>query len=191
MNIGIDLDGVLFDTEAILKCEAELFDMKLGGNGVARKDELLCQHRYNWTIEQETEFLHNHIVSAILRAPLKHYARYVLDELRSQGHKLFVITSRGNILDDEVKATQKRFKKEKLKFDDVIYYASNKADWCKKLNIDVMIDDYAVNAENIAKSGIKCLYFREIALKFLNHKNITEVNNWCEVLRQINKLNKK
>lgn len=191
MNIGIDLDGVLFDTEAMLKCRADLYDLSINGKGVINKEEQLCQHRYDWTVEQEREFLYTYLIPAIKTAPLKYCAREVLNELKKQGHKLYIITSRGNVLDEEVTATKQRFKKEKLKFDDVAFYASNKVEYCKKFNIDVMIDDYAVNVESLAKNGIKCLYFRELVLKFLNHKNIIEVNSWGEVLRQINILNKK
>lgn len=190
MNIGIDLDGVVYNSEAMLKCMAEFYDQQLGGKGVINKEELLCQNRYDWTIEQENNFLKLYLLDILKAAPLKPMAKETIDMLKKDGHNLYIITSRGNVFKEEIKITQKRLKKDKISVTKEIYSASNKAKLCKELNIDVMIDDYYNNVSSIANEGIKCLYFRDFVLKFADHKNITEVNNWGEVYRQINLMKK-
>ena len=190
MNIGIDLDGVVYNSEALLKCMAEFYDQQIGGSGVVNKEELLCQHRYNWTIEQENEFLKLHLIDVLKKAPLKPMAKETLELLKKEGHNLFVITSRGNIFEDEIKVTKQRIKKDKLPVSQIFYSASDKAKLCKELKIDVMIDDYYNNVIKVAKAGIKCLYFRDFVLKFADHKKIIEVNNWGEIYRQINLIKK-
>ena len=191
MNIGIDLDGVVYDSEEMLKCCAEFHDLKLGGNGVVNAEEMYCQKRYNWTLEQEQEFLKEHLVDILKKAPLKYMAKESLILLKKAGHKLIAITSRGNVFEEEAVVTKKRLKKDKLPFDEVVLYAKDKAKVCKEKNIDVMIDDMYPNVINVANNGIKCLYFRDIILKFIEHENVVEVNNWGEVIRQINLMTNK
>ena len=191
MNIGIDLDGVIFDSEELLKCKAEFYDQKIGGIGVINQSEILCQNRYDWTIEQENDFLKLHLLDTLKNAPLKPLVRESLKSLRKNGHKLFVITSRGNIFKKEIQITKSRLKKEKLKFEKVVYSATDKSKICKDLKIDVMIDDNADNIISMANAGIKCLYFRDFVLKFIKHKKVIEVNNWGEIIRQIDLINKK
>ncbi len=187
MNIGIDLDGVLFDTESILKCHAEFYDLSIGGQGVVDKSELHCQRRYCWTKSQEREFLEKYLLATEKTAPLQPYAKQVLKTLHKKGHKLHIITSRGLIFPEEVSVTNMRLEKEKIPFDSVNYSVINKLEVCKNLCIDVMIDDMYDHIEKISDCGIECLYFRDIVLKFFDHKNVTEVNNWGEVLRVIDK----
>lgn len=190
MNIGIDLDGVVYNSEAMLKCRAEFYDQQLGGKGVVNQEELLCQHRFGWTLEQENDFLKLHLIDVLKKAPLKLMAKETIEMLKKDGHNLFVITSRGNVFKEEISVTKKKLKKDKLSFTKVCYNSSNKAQVCKDLNIDVMIEDFYNNAINVANAGIKCLYFREISLKKSSHKNIIEVSNWGEVYRQINSIKK-
>ena len=190
MNIGIDLDGVVYDSEEMLKCRAEFFDQQIGGIGVINKEELLCQKRYKWTQEQENEFLKSCLLNVLTISPLKTMVKETLTQLKNEGHNLFIITSRGNVFDEEVEITHKRLNELNIQFEKIICYASNKDQICKQHNIDVMIDDTYDNVIKIANAGIKCLYFRDLVLKFANHPNIVEVNNWGEIYRQIKLMSK-
>ena len=46
-----------------------------------------------------------------------------------------------------------------------------------------MIDDNYDHAMNIAKAGVKVLYFREYGSPAIKHKNVHTVTNWGEVYR--------
>ena len=60
MKIGIDLDGVVIDSETTFRTYEEIFDIDiLGGNNLVNKEEPKFQTRYNWTDEQEKEFIEN------------------------------------------------------------------------------------------------------------------------------------
>ena len=56
MKIGIDLDGVVIDSETTFRTYEEIFDIDiLKGNNLINKKEPKFQARYNWTNEQEKE----------------------------------------------------------------------------------------------------------------------------------------
>ena len=57
MKIGIDLDGVVIDSETTFRTYEEIFDIDiLNGNNLINREEPKFQARYNWTKEQEKEF---------------------------------------------------------------------------------------------------------------------------------------
>ena len=58
MKIGIDLDGVVIDSETTFRVYEEIFDMDfLHGNNLIDKSEPKFQSRYDWTEEQENTFI--------------------------------------------------------------------------------------------------------------------------------------
>ena len=58
MKIGIDLDGVVFDSEKEFRVCSELYDMiDLKQNSKKDNRELKFQKRFNWTEEQIQGFL--------------------------------------------------------------------------------------------------------------------------------------
>ena len=151
-------------------------------------EELKAIKRYNWTKEQAQEFLDKCLLDVERTAPLMYKAKEIMDKLKKDGHKLFIITSRGLLTQDEVEVTIKRFKSEGLEFENVVFSVHDKASECKKLGIDVMIEDYYDYACGLAKSGIKCLYYRGSVLKQINHPKVTEVRNWGDIWVEINKM---
>ena len=187
MNIGIDLDGVLFDTESYFRTFATYCNTEFFKSEEVNKEELYFQKRYNWTEEQQAIFYDKCYQYIEKEAPIMPYAKMILEKLKEQGHKLFVITSRGNYFDDEIEITEKRFKDENLVFDGYYFSSKNKAETCKEANIDVMIDDLYENIEKVSSAGIKCLYFRDLVLKQFdeNNKLIHEVRNWGDIYKEI------
>ena len=50
MKIGIDIDGVILDSEKEFRIKAELYDViKLKRNSIVNNKELKFQERYNWS----------------------------------------------------------------------------------------------------------------------------------------------
>ena len=66
MKIGIDLDGVVIDSETTFRTYEEIFDIDiLKGNNLINKKEPKFQARYNWTNEQEKEFIEKYFIEEI------------------------------------------------------------------------------------------------------------------------------
>ena len=58
MKIGIDLDGVVFDTEKDFRIYSELYDIfDLKRNSTINKREVRFQERLDWTEEEQKVFL--------------------------------------------------------------------------------------------------------------------------------------
>ena len=190
MRIGIDLDGVVFNTENAFRAGAELFDLKINGGGIVNKDELKVSKRYNWPTERKFQYIDEYLIDIERTAALLPYAKEVLDKLREEGHEIYVVTSRGTFQDEklnnqEIETSKYRFEKDDLKFDKVIFGVNDKLQACLDEKIELMVEDSFKYVDAISKAGIPVLYFRAIRMKKCNNSFVTEVENWGEVYHYI------
>lgn len=184
MKIGIDLDGVLFDSDRLFDAYAELFDIENNGPG-RQNDAIHVEDAYCWSEEHFKYFLDAYYVNKILNdAPLKFLAKEVIEKLKNDGHELIVITNRGTLHEKEKEITLNRFKQENFNFDKVIFAIGRKSPVCIENDIDIMIENTPKIVEDVAENGTKCIYFRDNT-KLIEHKNVFEVKNWAEVYRII------
>ena len=96
MKIGIDLDGVVFNTEMLWFTFAELYDcIELNQNSIVNKDEARIQEKYNWSDEEIKVFFDKY--AAIKDFDIMPGAREVINLLKKDGHELIVITARGSV----------------------------------------------------------------------------------------------
>ena len=182
MKIGIDLDGVVFDSESWFRAYSIIFDTNIGGKGVKNADCILAEDRYGWTnaeIEQYYEGCKRQIQE---EGPLMPYAKYVLDKL-AEKHQIYFITRRGIHSNGSIIKTKERLRKEKIKYDEIFFGQESKLETCKKLGVDIMIDDNQGVVKEISENNIKCLYFRNINNLASPSKNIIEVQSWGEIYR--------
>lgn len=64
MKIGIDLDGVVFDSETTFRTYEEIFDItELRGNNLIDREEPKFQGRYNWTKEEQKRFIDKYFLT--------------------------------------------------------------------------------------------------------------------------------
>lgn len=96
MKIGIDLDGVVIDSETTFRTYEEIFDIDtLKGNNLVDKEEPKFQARYNWSKEQEKEFIEKYFLKISKESNLMSGFIAVYNLLKGQGHEFVVITARG------------------------------------------------------------------------------------------------
>lgn len=99
MKIGIDLDGVVIDSEQTFRTYEEIFDVNiLKGNNLINKEEPKFQARYNWSEEQENEFIEKYFLKVSKESNLMSGFIAVYNLLKNQGHEFVVITARGDLL---------------------------------------------------------------------------------------------
>lgn len=189
MIIGLDIDGVILDTEKEYKLEAELYDIKLGKNHLRDKSSQIEDGRYSWTKEQREDFEKNWIKVA-RKAPLMPGSISIIKMLQKEGHKIVIITGRD---ESYKKQTEKTFEENNLKFSKIYYgQQDSKLKACKEENVDIMIDDNYNHAEELSKNKILTLYFRDTNMRKLDEsKYLREVNNWGEVYKFIYNKNRK
>ena len=190
MKIGIDLDGVVFNTEMLWSTYAELYDcIELNRNSVITKLEPRFQERYDWSDEDKNNFLDRY--ADISEFDMMPGAKQVINMLKKDGHELIVITARGAISNQKEGASiaAKKLENEGIKFDKFYWKHREKLDKCKNEKIDVMIDDNYHICETIKEAGIPVIYFNSLSRKHLEeNRGLKEVSNWGEAYRVINTL---
>ena len=192
MKIGIDLDGVVIDSETTFRTYEEIFDIDvLKGNHLINKEEPKFQARYNWTNEQEKEFIEQYFLIVSKESNLMSGFIGIYNLLKEQGHEFVVITARGGFV-KEMKDDAIRLLEEKnIKFDKYYWNVDDKLEICKNEKVDIMIDDDWKIIKRLADNEVKTLYFRDTNLmKLEENKYIKEVNNWGEIYRNIKEMKK-
>ena len=189
MKIGVDLDGVTFDTEKLYRVCSELYEvLDLKKNNIRDNANLLFYERYNWTEAETKGFIDKYHEYIVRNANFMPGAKEVLRLLKEDGHKLILITSRGNNGEEKyIKITEEIFKENNFEIFDKYYWGIlDKAKICKQENIELMIDDYNENCLKIANEGIKTIYLKDApSYEINNNENIITLYNWGEIYRYI------
>ena len=190
MKIGIDLDGVVIDSETTFRTYEEIFDMDvLKENNLINREEPKFQTRYNWNEEQEKEFIEKYFLKVARESNLMSGFIGVYNLLKSQGHEFVVITARGGLVEELKDEAIRLLDENNIKFDKYYWKISDKLEICKKENVDIMIDDDWRIIKNLSDNSIKTLYFRDTNLmKLEENEYVKEVNNWGDIYRYINQI---
>lgn len=190
MKIGIDLDGVVIDSETTFRTYEEIFDMDvLKGNNLINREEPKFQARYNWNEEQEKEFIEKYFIKVARESNLMSGFIGVYDLLKRQGHEFVVITARGGLVEELKDEAIRLLDENNIKFDKYYWKISDKLEICKKENVDIMIDDDWRIIKKLSDNSIKTLYFRDTNLmKLEENEYVKEVNNWGDIYRYINQI---
>ena len=191
MNIGIDLDGVVFDSEKEYRVCAELYDLiDLKQNSKIDNRELRCQKRFNWTDEQVKSFFEKYNRVVTEKSNFMPGAKEILPLLKEEGHTLIVITARGGISQEEIEITKRVLKSNGLDIFDKYYFTvKNKDEICMKEKIDVMVDDSYKICRAVADSKIKTIYLKDAPSYDLEENECIKIlYNWGEIYRYIKEM---
>ena len=188
MKIGIDLDGVIFDSEKEFRVYSELYDMiDLKQNSKLDNKELKFQDRFKWTQEETEGFLNKYHKQIIIESNYMPGVKRILKLLKQDGHSLILITARGGINKNMIKITEERLKHDEMNIFDKYYWATeNKDEVCIKENVDIMIDDFYKKCKSIADNKIKTIYLKDAPSYDLEENEYIKVlYNWGEIYRYI------
>ena len=187
MKIGIDLDGVVIDSETTFRTYEEIFDIDiLNGNNLINREEPKFQARYNWTKEQEKEFIEKYFLKISKESNLMSGFMATYELLKQQGHEFVVITARGGFIKEMKDDAIRLLNENNITFDTYYWHIDDKLEICQKENVDIMIDDDWKIIKKLTENKIKTLYFRDTNLmKLEENEYIKEVNNWGDIYRYI------
>ncbi len=187
MKIGIDLDGVVIDSETTFRTYEEIFDIDtVKGNNLVNREEPKFQERYNWTEEQKQEFIERYFLTISKESNLMSGFIGVYNLLKEQGHEFIVITARGGFVKEMKDDAIRLLEENNIHFDKYYWKIDDKLEVCKNENVDIMIDDDWRIIKKLADNNIKTLYFRDTNLiKLEENKYMKEVNNWGDIYRFI------
>lgn len=190
MKIGLDIDGVILDSENVFRASAELYDLlELHKNGVVNPKGFRNSERYDWNAN-ETSGFREKFIELTKKSMLMPNAKEVLQLLKKDGHELIIITARGLTIKGMKEAGEERLNDFNLTFNKYFWCVEDKTAICKQESIDIMIDDKSSICNDTAQNKIKTLYFRDVNREKLGENEyLKEVNNWGEIYRYIYNLN--
>ena len=178
MRIGIGMDDTICRTTEIVHEKLEEYSKKIGLNPLdIMNDEMLKDIFFDTYLEEIYD-----------RAIVKRNVKDVIRRLRNKGNEIYLITARTNISRKEpyniYSIIQKWLDKSDIEVDAVVSsaYGEEKAEVCKRYDIDLMIDDNPYNYKKITESGRRCLLFDDRGKYELRKDYAT---NWLDVEKYI------
>ena len=116
MKIGIDIDGVILDSEAEFRVQSELYDViKLNKNSIIDNKEIKVQSRYSWSEEELNTYINQEFIKVSKQCNFMPGAVEVINLLKNEGHELIIITARGGIIKEMRNVAEKRLEEKGLK----------------------------------------------------------------------------
>ncbi len=185
MKIGIDLDGVVFDSEQTFRTYEEIFEVEKNRNTLKNREEPKFQGRYSWSEEDQKEFS-KYFLEISKNSPIIAGFKKVYELLKKENIEFVVITARGGFVEEMKDDAQRVLNENGIKFDKYYWKNDDKFATCLDEKVYVMIDDDYKIIKKLNENGIKALYFRDTNLMELEENDyIKEVNNWGDVYRAI------
>ncbi len=185
MIIGLDIDDVIFKTSEALKnvldeCEdEEILSHKLD---IMRGDAINSKVR---------KFLKDNGVPAMKKAkPMENVAESI-KKLREESNKIILITARGNItFPGSEEVTIEALRENGIEYDAIIYNSKDKAEDCRKNNVNLFVDDSPKNCLEVQqKLKIPVIGFEsDITREEMIRNNIRSVSTWVKLLELINQI---
>lgn len=167
MRIGIDIDDTLVNSSKSFE------NVKVKYNLNFKKS-----FKDKWNEEEKSLIFNNFLREILVNVELNKGAKEVIAKLIADGHELFIITARSNRYCNSIEEdTIKLIKSNNINITKIYFGEDRKSDICKKLNIDLMIDDSLYVYENMKKENIDCILFGD------------KIKTWKEVMNYINKNN--
>lgn len=194
MNIGIDIDDTITKTYEKTFPKALEFVEKV----LKRKIELdyskTFDHNYIENVlklsdEEADLFWRQNLENLLNIVEPKENSIEVINKLKSEGHKIIIITARWNtdyINSDKI--SKQWLERYNLKYDKLFTNLESKKQTAINEKIDIFIDDSIRNCREVSEAGIKCLLFEsEVNKKNEESKKFDIVNSWEEIYDKINK----
>jgi len=177
MKIGMDVDGVLTNLERFYFDYGAKFLKEEGGKTeVVDESGYKLQEIYGINDKENKKFWKKYLDEYMIKTPMRPFASEVMNKLIDEANELIIITAR--VLTDtdtkegerNRKILKKWLKKNKLKYNKIIFSGEEKLDFCKENQIDVMIEDSPQNIETLSKE------FPVICFDAKYNRDITEDN---------------
>lgn len=187
MHIGLDIDGVILDFERQMHYYAEMYDLLvLGKEGIVHKEEFSYLNQYDWTEEERKVFIRDYLIKGTINTPLMIGAKEIICLFHDLHYQTSIITARGSLNEKTITCVRNRLNREGICVGNVYYKVEDKVEMCKKLNIDIMIEDTPSICGALSKNDVFTLYLRDKKSKVVEKsEHLKEVNNWGEILREV------
>lgn len=191
MNFGIDIDDTISNTfETFLpymkKFIEEDLKRKLDLNLESKVDYYNVIEKYNLSEDEARKFWVDYFVKIIENVIPKKSSVEIINKIKENGNKIFLITARFDDGIIDVRAvTEKWLEANNIKYDKLIIDSQNKLEIAKQENIDIFLDDSIRNCEMLSNGNIKTYMFSTENNKYYENENVSKVSSWDEFYENI------
>ena len=170
MRIGLDIDNTICSTNKL----ASVIYKKIYKKDFNELDKV-----------NQYEFIGKNCDTIFDFCPLEDNVKEVIDKLRKDGNKIYIITARCNERVNKIEQrTINYLNKNKIYYDKIFFGKDEKYDVYKKLSLDIMLDDDYDVYDKINNIGGNCLLYNGI----LNSKKSgNKVYSWNEFYDYVRK----
>lgn len=144
MIIGIDIDDTLTNTSELLLAYVQKYDYEvLKGNGSINKEKVYSiingekvKDGMGWTTEENNAFKDMYHANVLENAPIKPFAKEIINKLIEEGDEIIFITARnnkGDRISDSYSISKRLLDKNEIKYNKIITECEDKLLECKKI----------------------------------------------------------
>jgi uncharacterized HAD superfamily protein len=180
MNLGFDIDGVISD---FVKTFIELVKKK--HNVVLNRTDIYC-HDLNLVLgirkEERNQLIRDTLGEDLT---LNNGARETMEQLHSEGHRIFILTARPH---DLVEVTMNWLKKKRIPYTQLIQLNEGKK-YLADIDLDLIVEDNLEDALEWSQKVKNILVYDQPWNQTLNIKSlIKRVSRWDEILAEVQRL---
>lgn len=198
INIGFDADGVLVDTESFqLSAKIKKYIKKHYNLVPINEDGYGIKEVYGCDNETEIYIWSKFVIYYSLFYQIRPWVKETIKQLREQGNKVFIVTSKACALEKNYKGFIVRFlfelglKIRGVKVDGIEYCsldnsAEDKLNVCRKRKIDIIIEDKRENIDRLS-SELYVLCMDTKNNQKLSNENICRVYDFNDIFVNIQK----
>ena len=195
MNIGIDIDDTISETFETLLPYAQKYTIEdLKRESKVDIDGNFSNHFYivymnGWNEQEALVFWEKYYEEVLRELNIKKFAAGIINKLRKEGHKIYLITARWDMRVDSVKKiTEQWLEENNVEYDGLFLNVGDKLELVKENNIDIFIDDSFNNCKKIAENTEAKVYMMTTRVnENLDSENIKRVFSWPEIYDLINR----
>jgi uncharacterized HAD superfamily protein len=192
MRIGVDVDGVLTDIERYMWDHGSKYLAEKNIPVSIDHAEYHTIDMFAWGKEMDKSFWRLVYDDYCTNCVIRGFAAEVISKLIKEGHQIYLITARHPEEDDTPKNKKKSdrmlikwLKKNKVKYDKLIFTQADKLQYCLDNKIDIMIEDCPKNIKQISKNiPMICMHCNYNAK--VRGKNIIRCHSSYEIYDRIN-----
>lgn len=185
MNIGIDIDDTITDTEQFLQPYLSEY-FKLDEKYLI-DNKLTYLSYYETNSNEMIDFGMKTYGKILFEIPIKQGAKEGIKHLKDEGNKIFIITARDKtIYENPFEITKKQLENLKINYDKLIC-SNDKRKGCIDNKIDIFIDDSIKNLDSV-KDVVKYEFLFSTSYNKIKHSNFERVENWKELIEKIDAL---
>ena len=185
--LGIDIDNVISNFDDVLLKEFIKEDINKRNTGIVNNEGYITD-MFDWSKEEIIDFWKKNIERISKELDLVENAKYYIDKLSKEGHRIILISGRGK--EDYQKPyelTTNWLEEKNITYDKLFltdnYYSDKKAIICQEQDIDLMIDDSSRVYTSCKNNNIKCILFGTRFNK--NKKGYNRLDSWGKVYNYI------